>query len=416
MKRLLLTISVLAISALAAACDSGPQSQDTASKPDRTLPRENPHISKDDPMKLTMPKDVTPATMIAYSGHGQYFDHLARPIKVDDKLVLTMETSMSGQLTKSAAAKLDDKEAALLKDAQAYAQSGELKPAYAALLQGAGTSRLLEFADKAQLAQFEWRHRLLMRRYTHLTIDKRWVWLYPLRLRDILRFVGPWVVINPSTDYVERCRADDVPIPPQWSEANPNGWAYHGKLVQNLLQPGADAHVWTWLDPHDRGGCVFLPRGSGSGLAGTLCQSASTGKACIWDNLDRTTGAVLGWKNVTLNVNQMQDGDMLASNSTGCHRGNNAFLMSPDDVTWEKILRPANQANVGANFTTNVDAGIARYTMISNQAGWTNPSANQCIDCHKRPTVGFSNVPTPVPPNCANSNSDPSACQLMANI
>ena len=412
MKSLPYRIAALACLALIAACDGTPQGQGSASKQDTAAPRENPHTSKDDPMKLTMPKDVTPATMIAYSGHGQYFDHLARPIKVDDKLVLTMETSMSGQLAETAAGKLEKKEAALLKDAQAYALSGELKPAYAALLQGAVTSRLMQFANKAQLAQLEWRHRLLMRRYTELTIDPRWVRIYPVRLRDILRFVGPWVIIQPSTDYVERCRADDVPIPPQWSEANPNGWEYHGLLVQNLLQPGDDAHVWTWSDPHDRGGCVFLPRGtSGNGLAGTLCQSASTGKACIWDNLDRNTGAVLGWRNVTLNVNQMQDADMLASNCTGCHRGNNAFLMSPDDPTWAKILRPVNQATVGANFTTNLDAGIARYTMISNQAGWTNPSASQCIGCHERPSVGFGKVPSPMPPACAGgSTSNPSAC------
>ena len=411
MKRHFLRLLVVGGLALAAACDGGPQSQDTAKKPDRTTPQDHPPVSKEDPMKLTMPRDVTPATMIAYSGHGMYFDHLARQIKVDDLLVQTMERSMSDQLMERAAGKLDDKEVALIKEAQAYAQSGELKPAYAALLQGAVTSRLMEFADERLLAQFEWRHRLLMRRYTRLTIDRRWLELYPVELRGLLRFAGPWVFIQPSTDYVQRCRADDVPIPPQWSEANPNGWEYHGKLVQNLLQPGDDAHVWTWSDPHDRGACVFLPRGtSGNGLAGTLCQSAATGKACIWDNLDRTTGAVLGWKNVTLNVNQMQDGDMLASNCTGCHRGNNAFLMSPDDPTWAKILRPVNQATVGATFTTNLDAGIPRYTMISNQAGWTNPSASQCIGCHERPTVGFANVPNPMPPNCANSNNDPSAC------
>ncbi|MGY9056551.1 MAG: hypothetical protein ACKVGZ_13275, partial [Alphaproteobacteria bacterium] len=133
------------------------------------------------------------------------------------------------------------------------------------------------------------------------------------------------------------------------------------------MDSGGLARVWTWSDPHKRGGCVFLPRGTGSGLAGTLCQSATSGKACIWDNLDCTTGALLGWKNVTLNVNQMQDGDMLSSNCTGCHKGNNAFLMSPDDATWAKILRPANRAaDVGVNFTTNVDPGITRYTMISN--------------------------------------------------
>ena len=162
---------------------------------------------------------------------------------------------------------------------------------------------------------------------------------------------------------------------------------------------------------------MFLPRGTGSGLAGTLCQSATSGKACIWDNLDCTTGALLGWKNVTLNVNQMQDGDMLSSNCTGCHKGNNAFLMSPDDATWAKILRPANRAaDVGVNFTTNVDPGITRYPMISNQPTWGNTAGPQCISCHERPTVGFTAVPTPMPPNCANGANNPAAFYNYTSI
>lgn len=404
-------VAALACLVLLAACDGTPQGQGSAaSKPETTAPRENPHTSKDDPMKLTMPADVTPATMIAYAGHGQYFDHLARPIKVDDKLILTMETSMSGQLAENA--QLEDSEAALLKDAQAYALSGELKPAYAALLQGAVTSRLMQFANKAQLAKLEWRHRLLMRHYTHLTIDKRWVRIYPVRLRSILDYLGPWVVIQPSTDYVARCRADNVPIPPQWSEANPNGWVHHGLLAQNLLSPGAIAHLWTWADPHQEGGCIMLPRGNGvGGLAGTICQSKTSGRACFWDNKDRTTGAVLGWSNVTLNVNQMQDGDMLAENCTGCHRGNNVFLISPDDPTWALALRPAPGSAIGSTFTTNIASTITRYTPISNQSGWANQSGSQCLGCHERPTVGFTSQPSPMPPACAGgSTSDPSAC------
>ena len=55
MKRHILPLLAAASLFLTAACDSGPQGQDTAKKPDRTTPADHPPVSKDDPMKLTMP-------------------------------------------------------------------------------------------------------------------------------------------------------------------------------------------------------------------------------------------------------------------------------------------------------------------------------------------------------------------------
>lgn len=224
-------LRILALTCLAsvAACnDIGGKTDGAGTKPPTT--DDNPHVSLKDPMKLVLPKDVTPATMIAYSGHEKYFDHLARPIEVDDSLVLKTEASMTEQLLELGQQKLEPKKVSELLDAQKFAQSGELKPVQAALLQGTITSRLLEVADKRFLAQFEWRHRLLMRRYTAVTLNRDWMRFYPVRFRLILERVGPWVLIPLSTDYVKRCRADDVPIPPQWSEANPNGWKLHSLL------------------------------------------------------------------------------------------------------------------------------------------------------------------------------------------
>ena len=108
--------------------------------------------------------------------------------------------------------------------------------------------------------------------------------------------------VNADTPYMADCRAQGVPIPPDWAETG-TSWVDQGNLNTNgggtnLLQGPVDAHVWTYTDPNVRGACVALPREDGSpgSLAGIICQSATTGKACFWDNQRKTDPTnVLGW-------------------------------------------------------------------------------------------------------------------------
>jgi hypothetical protein len=234
-----------------------------------------------------------------------------------------------------------------------------------------------------------------------------------------------------ETLYMAECRARGVPIPPDW-HANTTAWVLHGNLRngQNLLATGTDAYVWTFADPAVRGACIVLPRGSGGsrgGLAGVICQSATTGHACFWDSRKRNDSnpqsqmPAINWLNEGLTISELKDGTNLndpdSGTCTDCHRGNNVFLISPDDPAWKKVIKTAA---LGSTFTTRVDAstdnqgGAPRYIPITGlggqqRAGWANTfQAGGCgKTCHEMPANGGSmgmgpfNTPQPMPPQCA---------------
>jgi hypothetical protein len=222
-----------------------------------------------------------------------------------------------------------------------------------------------------------------------------------------------------DTDYMAYCRRQRVPIPPDWAESG-TAWVLQGNLRTgtNLLQPGQDAFVWTYTDPVRRGACIALPRG-GAGQAGMICQSATTGNACFWDNKLRDDGPnapILDWRGGTqLIISQLQDGSNLQENCTGCHRGNNVFLISPDDPTWTQVLSGPLSTSPGSTFTTKLERSSdmqgdhARYipvTYPASRPNWINPyQTGGCAGaCHEIPPVepGFGfNTPSPMPPACA---------------
>ena len=229
--------------------------------------------------------------------------------------------------------------------------------------------------------------------------------------------------VDVDTPYMAECRRLGVPIPPDWAETG-TAWVLQGNLKTseggtNLLQGNQNAFVWTYSDPSVRGACIALPRGSGSAgsLAGIICQSASTGHACFWDNMLSTnqTPGGLGWSGQTLRISQLADGSNL-SGATGvcpqCHRGNNVFLISPDDPTWAKVLRGPLVTSPGSTFTTRVEAssdmrdGRPRYIPVTgvgvSRPGWENAyEAGGCSSsCHEMPSTQFSHY-LKMPPDCA---------------
>lgn len=235
--------------------------------------------------------------------------------------------------------------------------------------------------------------------------------------------------VNNDTPYMASCRAQGVPVPPDWAETG-TAWVNQGNLNtngggSNLLQGAVDAHVWTYTDPAVRGACVALPRGSGApgSLAGIICQSATTGRACFWDNqLKSDPTNILGWSGKKLVISELVDGVTFAAGGnvggrcTGCHSGNNVFLISPDDPTWAKVLRgPLDGGPSGGRFTTQVDSG--RYTPLPVATNWTNAvtsGANCGGACHELPPGSIRSmrdtvnaIPPlnrmPMPPICAGS-------------
>jgi hypothetical protein len=123
---------------------------------------------------------------------------------------------------------------------------------------------------------------------------------------------------------------------------------------------------------------------------------------------------------MTVRIRDLQDGDSLRENCTGCHTGNNVYLVMPDDPTWAKLLRRNMVGTDHGNFTLRVkgstdasspagSGSTFRYVPISSQAGWTN-TVNQpgCANgCHEgaNPNVSAywdSASPRPsMPPACA---------------
>jgi hypothetical protein len=238
-----------------------------------------------------------------------------------------------------------------------------------------------------------------------------------------------------DTDYMAYCRKARVPIPPDWSLTT-TAWALQGNLGtgRNLLQPGLGAFVWTYSDPIRRGACIALPRTNGGtrgGLAGVICQSATTGRACFWDSRKRDENdpskqvpIPINWSTEGLKIAELKDGSNLndpgSGRCTDCHRGNNAFLMAPDDPAWANVLRGSVATSPGSRFTTRVEAssdmsgGHPRYVPVTypaNRPDWVNPpQAVGCAGgCHedaqdfKSRDSGIPDTP-PMPPACAPGN------------
>lgn len=198
-----------------------------------------------------------------------------------------------------------------------------------------------------------------------------------------------------DTLYMAECRKQGVPVPPDWHPST-RAWTLHGDLStgqQNLLQPGSGAEVWTYSDPQVRGACIALPRTTGGargGLAGIICQGATTGRACFWDSRRRDDADPLSeqppinWQRDGLSIAELKDATNLTERGSGvctdCHSGTNAFLISPDAAAWRSAIRTGG---VGPTFTTELEneadprTGRPRYTAVTGingavRGGWTN--------------------------------------------
>jgi hypothetical protein len=330
---------------------------------------------------------------IAIVGHGLAFDSKMRRIPIDLKTIRSMQESLRAVLARSRLAGQPGIQsfAARVESAMAQARSDEER----AMLTGVLLRRQLESADKRVRGVYDWRNNFLIERSRAL-LDIRYRGQYRIS-ESVLQLLreGGLILAAVETGYMSECRGEDVPVPPNFSMASPGAWQNQGNLSKNMLNPGRPAQVWTWTDPNRRGACVALPReGGGPGtLAGIICQSATSGKACFWDNLTRANPTRrVPPATETMVIRDLQDGRTLDVNQpcTGCHTGNNVFLMAPDDPTWAKLMRGALAST---NFSTifepqaNTVAAGPRYTPIAH-ASWVNPPlAIGCAgSCHAAPS------------------------------
>jgi hypothetical protein len=249
------------------------------------------------------------------------------------------------------------------------------------------------------------------------------------------------VTVTSQGDYMHRCRANGVPIPPDWKPSSLE-WESHGNLHTILLTPNnleqapVDDHsfasVWSYASPNVRGACIALGRNGGSFQI--ICQGAETGHACFWSNDLRSPGTSWTPETTEIRIASLRDPDQGFAPGTvpctECHRGNNAFLYAPDDATWATVLRPEH---VRPTFTTRVEHSLhhgqltfgattttyPRFVPVGGKSVALNnplPTATGCSgSCHelhleifkKNHTVeGYVLIPRPMGPSCAH-NSPP---------
>ena len=338
------------------------------------------------------------------------FDAAGAEIKLDADTVIEIQQSMLDVL-RASQPKLTLAQTEALTQAETFLKTAQPSPDETVAVTNAMVATMLTAVSADLRARYDWRRRTIHTYYIRSELIAR------LR-KDLLAIIaglGIPAIITGDPAYIADCRSRGVPIPPDWSEDS-SDWQLQGELTVNLLQPGSYAGVYTYSDPATRGGCIALPRGTGDGAAGIICQAA-TGHACFWDNIRRSDGTLLGWRDRTLVIAELQDGSNLSQACPSCHNGSNVFNISPDDPTWVRVLRELPQTST---FTTRVESspdrhlGKPRYVPITTdppRAGWANarPTFEGCNECHETPHGAFANRP-PMPPTCARGLDDPRHC------
>ena len=240
-------------------------------------------------------------------------------------------------------------------------------------------------------------------------------------------------------NYIETCRAKNVPIPPDWKRSS-SEWESHGNLKTILLTPNSleqtpvdetsFASIWSYAPSQGRGACIALGRNGGSFQI--ICQSATTGHACFWGN--DPSSAESTWTPATTEIPITSLRDPVQGFSPGtaacteCHRGNNAFLYAPDDPTWATVLRPEHPRST---FTTRVEQSThqghatfgsttityprfipvgGKSMILDNPLSTTTGCSGSCHELHieilkKNHTVeGYVRAPRPMGPSCAENS------------
>ncbi|TRW18176.1 hypothetical protein [Glacieibacterium frigidum] len=338
---------------------------------------------------------------LVHFGHGAVFDAQYRQVAIDPESALAAQRDLLKRLEGSAS-RLAPKPREIVRTGQKLVLTA--RPAEAVAVNQIVIDQLVATQPLRMRADLSARNRALAAQ------------IGPAQLSPaIAAFLKNGIIVAfPTTAYMKACTAAGVPVPPNFSTTS-TAWKFQGKLTTKIIQANQDANVWTWASASRKGACIALPRGTGTpgSLAGIICQSATTGKACFWDNKLRGSNASLGWKNITLKIADLQDGNVLAENCTGCHRGNNVFLMSPDDPVWGKVM--GRNGPLHPKFTTTVSAstdmldGHPRYIPMSSQATWKNvaPASDPfCNACHEKPVVAQAMV---MPPACS---SLPTGCNV----
>jgi len=247
------------------------------------------------------------------------------------------------------------------------------------------------------------------------------------------------ITVDGDTEYMRTCRAHGVPIPPDWNVSSKD-WERHGYLTTILLTPNnmekvqpddtTFAGVWSYASPTVRGGCIALGRSGGSFQV--ICQSAASGQACFWGNDPQLRSSSWTPETTEVAMSSLHDPEQGFAPGTvactECHRGNNAFLVAPDDATWATVLRPAQArptfttlVEQSAQPTQSAPGGMTitapRFLPVGGKSmALSNPlptipgCSAACHEAHYEilekghTTEGYVRIPRPMGPNCARTS------------
>lgn len=238
---------------------------------------------------------------------------------------------------------------------------------------------------------------------------------------------GATPTTNTGQAYVDECVAAGVPEPPPWNYE----FAWHGvnsdwiKLdgvlevslagsPNELPDDPSSRPVYTEVfyyestDPASPGICYALPRGVWDfgevpengppvyiQLMGVICQGRNTGKACFWDSgVNYITNGLPPGKTLNFGngdhlgpaslVSAFAGGGNLstADNCTGCHIGDNAFIVHPD--TQLGVPDPRMPL---AGYDPIMRSELLNVWFPSKSFASLDPE-DGCVTCHSGPVVG----------------------------
>lgn len=398
MKKIAWIISVLAAVALLAACKPTAQNTNAPkddtdvlnSKPQKeypefTLEAQKTAMQREEEFRRKKRveglRDKTPpADWIAISYHGLLVDANYDVIEMNEETISKMQESTFSILYEPARAKTTDRYKGDLKELfydQKFQRGDQL------VVRNAVLEALLTESDEKLRGRYDWRVRLIRSETFAKLVQQKYA--MSDSLMQLLRDRSLWDLIVPrDSQYVTDCRAQSVPIPPNWPDAR---WISQGPLAFVFISAMYSAEVYAYKDPAVPGVCYALPRRNGLSVQflGIICQSQNTGKACFWDNVAANGTRVTG-TNISLDINTIKNGSNLAENCTACHRGYNVFNIQPGTA-----LELSRAAAVGGPYVTNP---AVRYTPMG-QSFWSNPPAlvltgpkageMSCVACHELP-------------------------------
>ena len=195
------------------------------------------------------------------------------------------------------------------------------------------------------------------------------------------------------TAYMTECEKKGVPLPPPWEDP---GWKKAGELPKDKIFAAPSlptAEVWVFKTP--LGICYALPRKDAKGeiqALGIICQGEESGAACFWDNIRADGTKITGAATAGMKVNDMQGGDVLKENCTGCHRGENVFIIHPGTPLQQTADSTGANKDPGDPNGKPTQPLKKPYKPIG-QPGWGNePSdltleADGCAFCHELPKL-----------------------------